>query len=773
MKIEELLNISDIAEFISQTEQFLQSDFDEDEFKRLLQKLNSLEYRNQIAEAGLDTTKICEIAREALMAITVDRGDLPELADLVVYNLFINAKGLEKSPKAEATIQSLQEFFGNSGLSALEKLYMATLECFLTVLNGEPKRAIGLFIRRLSMLHLHECSAVVNSHVITPFFESIALNADEFFLAIKPLFEKEFYFSLDKTQRRSVFNWMLHCFWQYPAVFNHPTWNDNYGAWKELLYEHMNRDECDQAMYVQFFIYHVMGNSFQEQSQWREFNDSISIKTSAYYANWATRNKLKKCKSEQRSDGKKLIAMTRDRVVMNSPMMVEYSVFKKIMTDSDFTDKYDLVVYNLDYVEKSDSDSGVIKMLNSIGIPVINVHSHLYTAGYYHSHLEKALLIRDRMIADSVDVMIVGSAGYDLHDFLLSTRTAPKQIVWVHGNFEYDVPGIDKKITHIGAGSPQKQSDYPVEHFDFVTDEMFTKPEEERNKQLARNVRARFSDDTVVLGSIGRLVKMDNYEYLGAVAEIMKQAPNTVYLACGSGNVDSVKQKAAELDMPMDRFLFEGQVDPHVYGYVIDVYINTFPEPSGQAAVEFQEKNKYKFLIGYNQDEARYGVDPKTKVLLDVLECCCILKNRAKDEYMSRFEQTSLGSVFKPSYDKLKEIETEADKVRQAIGKNKVVLGAVCHFDRVSDEYLNAVKEILDKSPQSVYVLFGVGDYQRISNFVDKNSLKDRFIVDLEVSDPHVCSMAIDVVLDTFPYRSGPLFEGVREDTQFVTIGAE
>ena len=619
MSVKDILTITDSAEFLRQSEEFLRGEIELDEFKLLFQRLVSIDARHAISDAGVDTTSICELIRELLFQLTIDAGNLPEIADLVVFNLFINAKNLGSHPKAATTIAGLQEVFDADTLSELEKVYMVILEFYLGILDGRANEALGIFVRRLCIVHLHEVMSVVNSDTIVSLFTAVEVSAKDFMVFLEPLFEPQFYFSLKHCQRRSIFDWILHSYWQYQPLFSHAGWPQFYENWKRLLYEHIARDECDEVMYLQFFIYHVMGNSYQTHMEWREFNNSISRKTSEYYIDWANRHGMEACKPcfslfafkptpsnvnniktieiDKQTDGRQVIGFLRDRLVKNAPFQVEWSVLNSLMKDVEFKSKYRVIIYNMYLIEKSDSDPEARKMYTDIGVQVVDPASHLHLQGFYYSHLEKALLIRDRILDDGADILISPNNGYGVSDFLVSTRVAPKQIFWVHGNFEYDIPNIDKRITHIPANTHQKQSDYIVEHFEYQTDEMFTKPEEEKNKALAGYVRARFSEDTVILGAIGRLVKLNNYEYLGAVAEIMKQCPNTVYLACGGGNIESVREKAIEVGMPMDRFFFEGFVDPHIYGYVIDVYLNTFPEMSGESLVEFLSKSADKYAV--------------------------------------------------------------------------------------------------------------------------------------------------------------------------------
>jgi hypothetical protein len=81
----------------------------------------------------------------------------------------------------------------------------------------------------------------------------------------------------------------------------------------------------------------------------------------------------------------------------------------------------------------------------------------------------------------------------------------------------------------------------------------------------------------------------------------LEENPKSIYLACGTGNEESIKQKLVKYNIPKERFLFEGFVNAHVYGYIIDVYLNTFPEPSGESANEFLKKGEDKFIVSMEE----------------------------------------------------------------------------------------------------------------------------------------------------------------------------
>ena len=75
--------------------------------------------------------------------------------------------------------------------------------------------------------------------------------------------------TLDDTQIRSVLNWMIHFFWHAKNIYNNKRWLDLYGLLKDGLYFLIENEKTDNVMYLQFAIYHFMGNNYQTQEERR------------------------------------------------------------------------------------------------------------------------------------------------------------------------------------------------------------------------------------------------------------------------------------------------------------------------------------------------------------------------------------------------------------------------------------------------------------------------------------------------------------------------
>jgi len=340
----------------------------------------------------------------------------------------------------------------------------------------------------------------------------------------------------------------------------------------------------EEQMYIHFFTYHIYGNNIKGIKNWEIFNEKVEKPASKFYSKW--KDKLPPITSKPKD--KKIIGILIDRLVLNSPFIVVYSLLSSLMQNKEFTKKYKLVVYSMNYIDKQPEDQKIIQTLYDIGVDVVTPQNMFIDKRYYYSHLEKSLWLREAILSDGVDYLI-SWFGYDIPNFLFSVRVAPKQLFWSHMNCTSEIENIDVRISHF----PQvcKQYDWKVFYVP-ILDEFLVGSEGEREVAniIKQDYLSKFGKDTVILGTIGRLVKLHSKPYMQLISKIMKDNPNTIYLACGVGNENEIKELLDEVGIDKDRFLFLGQINPNIYGWVIDVWINTFPEVQGQSQLEYHAK---------------------------------------------------------------------------------------------------------------------------------------------------------------------------------------
>lgn len=544
--------------------------------------------------------KIQQMFRDKIFNLIVLNGEIVNKLYLALYMIY---KDITDKDERFAKIENIaQNAMFQQNTSDNENIMLLELAVLAKILGGRAHEALDFYIQKIVLIDIHSLESQKSAEFILQAFKYFNIPFETLkanLLLILENFEK-----LDYKQKRSFFNWQLHVFWNVPHYFNHKGWLDFYDKWKEVLYQELkvlDTPSMDFALYLHFFIYHMCGNNFSSQEDWQKFNKEITLVATNAYKEFA-KNFALPVAQEQNSS---VIGILRDRLVENSPYKVEFSFLKTLMENIDFKHKYKIKLYVMSFIEKSDNDLGIIKSYQDLGIEVIDIGREYNQAGYYNSHLAKALALRENIIRDNVEFLISPNNGYGISDFLLATRSCLKQFFWSHGNFVYDGDFLDLKMTHI-CGNQRK-----ITHqgFDFYgipvkMDTSFYNPD--IDLQLLKKTRALYPSDVKILGNIGRLVKIDSEVYLRTIIAILKNNDNTVFLACGAGNIDEIKAKILKIDSQiLHRFYFTGFVDSAIYGHIIDVWLDSFPMEQGESRIEFSAKNRPSLILSKETREQR------------------------------------------------------------------------------------------------------------------------------------------------------------------------
>jgi hypothetical protein len=287
-------------------------------------------------------------------------------------------------------------------------------------------------------------------------------------------------------------------------------------------------------------------------------------------------------------DEKIKVAFILQRIIRHSTIKVCFSLIKAILSNPN--NKYEFILYDLAFPESGGSDNIVVEEFESLGVKYINLHKILFESNSpIYSLLEKSLRVREQLIADNIDILI-GLHTRIEYLFLYATRTAPVQIYWYHSsNAQYAISGIDYRIKHGDFDQNQVEHDkYKFLQFGDILDKSYLDPDIDSN-QLKSELTL-YPSNCVVLGTIGRLSKIDSDEYIKIIDEILLNLDNVIYIAAGFGDKESFVSKINKNNL--NKWFFPGPVDPHLYGYIIDIWPNTFPQPQGLSTLEFMSKAK-------------------------------------------------------------------------------------------------------------------------------------------------------------------------------------
>lgn len=577
------------------------------EIERFLQELSnySLPQTQELYKSSpQEYTDFALSLRQSILQNILKNGDVGNTQYLLLYLLFAPLQGqIPQEEGLEPFINTAKSHFLAQGLGEFENLMLLELEVLCLLLDSKSEEAIKRYIQGISHINIHFKNAGLSAEFIRTYFPKMQISMELFLESVSEILGSEYYCSLSFEMRRSILNWQLHCFWNVPSFFNHRSWLSLYPLWKELFYLHLkegNVGAMEHAVYMQFFIYHMCGNSFSSQEQWREFSSEIDEVGSKYYESFAISQALPKPSTNPQ--GKITIALLRDRIVENSPYKVEYSFLKQLLSNEAFKEKYTIKIYLMSLLEKSENSPSAMQSYQNLGIEIFDVGEYCNTRGFYNSHLQKAMLLREAMIQDSVQILLSPNNGYGISDFLIASNVAPKQVFWSHGNFVYNVPNLTNRITHIcGNETSLVREGYEFVGIPVVMDNAFYNPP--ISPELIAQTRAKFPQDKLILGTIGRLTKIDSLPYLSMLVRIMKAFPQSIYLACGSGNVEEIKQKLQSIlgeeyeSFMQERFFFCGYVNNVIFGHIIDFWPDSFPMEQGESRIEYVAKGKLSLVL--------------------------------------------------------------------------------------------------------------------------------------------------------------------------------
>lgn len=536
--------------------------------------------------------KYCE-----LFTLIRNRIILPNAGKLELVPLFeeflilLKASNISLSPHPQAdqmVVSIIKSMEQNEYFWRFKLIQMALI---IKTFNGADFR--DEYIGRLFEIPSAACFRGMNeAQQQARIFRSIFSSCAEFMrCSVKNVFNESF-LRKDLMTQKSAFMWILEVCWN--IVFKEsPEHMEIMPAWFKIFDDALDKADKELIFYMHMPLSHIYLNMCHTQEQFKVFNDKVEMPLAKYIQKNMRKWGFKPVKKKLPESGVRKIAFVYDRIVGNSPGKLLMSLLTYLKDEQNLK----LFVYDMGYVEKAFSDQSMVQEIKNLGVTYVNNHDLIdeKNMGHHYSHFNKVVKLREQALKDDIDILV--ATGNRLPSgFLLATRIAPLQIFWDHGNHEYDFKNIDKRICHFDDGY---RNSLGFEKFELRMLDRYLVAEEEENKRKAAEIKAKLPPHSVVLGSIGRLMKLSD-DYLETVAEIMQQNPDTIYLACGSGPVEELRAKVKSLGIA-DRFIFTGWVNPHIYGYIIDIYLNTFPLVGGESVNEFLNKGDKKYVVSMRQ----------------------------------------------------------------------------------------------------------------------------------------------------------------------------
>lgn len=517
---------------------------------------------------------------------------------LYVFFLMQN-KVIDKDDRIDLIKKKLENYF-NFYRNKKEYLYINDTIFLLDILNNNFKDGLLTYCKRLFTFIDNNVLVSDGYDKFISFFLSKVDNKLILEL-LSNLLEGEFLLEVGYRKRIMLFSWFIIL---YNYSFNLSPVEKReviYPLFKKVISFLIKNKLIKDLLFFHNIAYSVLIGIVQDlTADFQKIEAEISRPCREFYKQWIKEHlNLSPPKPKNKTSNEKIkVAIVRPTFSFWSPFKLEYSLAKSLLQDADFTSRCELYFYSISLLDfgTHQDESKCIEMLRDIGVEVRKPDERFLKQGIFVDRVKLILSFRKQLIDDGIDVLVYSDHLYSVGEFLLLTRAAPNQVYWCHMNHEVDNEGIDERIIHYPPPEDSKFKD-DFQQFTLKLDDIFLKGDEEQFKKEAAQIRAKYPKGAIILGSIGRLIKVDNYDYLQTVAKIMQDNQDTIYLACGIGDVESIKRKLREVGIDEKRFYFPGWVDPKVYRYVIDVYLNTFPFHSGAVIGEFWAKDDYPFIV--------------------------------------------------------------------------------------------------------------------------------------------------------------------------------
>ncbi len=472
----------------------------------------------------------------------------------------------------------------------INKEAILILTLLVGILNQRKEESLKDFITKYSDIDItvKEFSEIIDILNITPndvvniYIKSGVLSPDAFMN--KPIV----------IQKRNLL--FLYRIW---AKFKCPSaYVKFYEPLRCLFYEAIESGNIELVLYVSFFIRFYYGNLNVSYDAWKRLDDEIERPMSDFFIAYCKENNILPCNRKPEGDKKIRVGYAYQQLAMSSPVSVLLSLlsghYLNKNTDIEF------YIYGYDYKEKIGDTEDITNIIKSMDFKCVSAGQLGDFKDIYCSHFEKAMALRKQIIENGIDIFV--TTATQIGNFLVSSRVAPVQIYWSHVDPFWNVNNLDYRIVHSAEESVVKGLYGGMEYFKFpnVMAMEFLAPlvSSERVKQL----REKFPSGKVILGYIGRLAKINNQEYLGAVSDMLNSNPEAVFVICGEGDARPIKRYFESAGL-IDRIYFEGHVNPHVYGHVIDIALDSFPVPMGVASLEFFAKGKPMVSMETNHEE--------------------------------------------------------------------------------------------------------------------------------------------------------------------------
>ncbi len=427
----------------------------------------------------------------------------------------------------------------------------------------------------------------------------------EYIKNFKIIFNDKFYQKDTNTKKG-----LLFFFYILPAAI-YPI-GKQYDLYFKVLYKIYKKllEYKDEELILFIYGYMKISHTNMTQNEFKYFNKKVENKFGKFIKKELIPKYNLQANNRKIDNTKKIkVAFIIERAIMHSINKVLISLLEILAKEDN--SKYEFIILNIEHKEFSSGKTTVANRFASIGCEYIDLHKQTNSLdNIYYNQIEKILKVREYIIESKIDILIVQGGLHLTEHFLFASRSCPKQIYWSHGNCSYSIKGIDKRFSHY---IQECQDNYEWNICDIpLNKELLVGSKDDKiySKLLKKRLLNKYGRDTIILGTIGRLIKIDK-SHIKVVQKIMQKYSNSIYLVCGIGDQNRIKSILNEYKIDESRWIFTGEINPHVYGWIIDFYLGPLDGTSGQSLDEY--RYKYKSYVSLHNSKWRKIMDEDFK----------------------------------------------------------------------------------------------------------------------------------------------------------------
>jgi hypothetical protein len=203
---------------------------------------------------------------------------------------------------------------------------------------------------------------------------------------------------------------------------------------------------------------------------------------------------------------------------------------------------------------------------------------------------ERIEAVRAAILTDPADILL-SDMNTALPTVIFEQRLAPIQMFYQLGLPFWPLRHLDG-VFRVWNTAPQRMGFTPAQCFQLNGPWDLEALAPAVDAEAVRELRSQIAPaGGLVIGCYGRLIKITP-EYLALVRSLVEQHPGMTVAIGGSGDAEPIQRFIAQHQLEKRVRLFPGYVDGHVWGHVLDVFLDTFPLHGGASCREMVAKGK-------------------------------------------------------------------------------------------------------------------------------------------------------------------------------------